>query len=315
VDVSGSAYVTGTTGSTDFPITPNAFQTTSGGSADAFVSKLNAAGSALLYSTYLGGSGNNAGPGVFPPLYLSGIAVDASGNAYVTGTTYSTDFPVTQNAFQTTSAGSADAFVSKLNATGSALLYSTYLGGIGDDYGFGLAVDTSGNTYVTGGTLSVDFPTTPGAFQTTFGGYIDAFVTKLNDTGSALAYSTYLGGSANDAGSGVAVNASGSAYVAGYTYSSDFPTTPGAFQTSLHPYQDAFVSKLNAAGSALVYSTYLGGNGAWQSLGDQGNGIAVDDSGSAYVTGYTASSDFPTTPGAFQTVFGGATAQLLQILP
>jgi hypothetical protein len=299
IDASGDAYVTGHTDSSNFPTTAGAFQTTSGGFTDAFVSKLNTVGSALLYSTYLGGSDGELG---------NSIAVDASGNAYVTGQTNSTNFPITAGAFQTTiGGGGLDAFVSKLNAAGSALLYSTYLGGRDVEGGNGIAVDASGNAYVTGGTLSSNFPVTPGAFQTTCpecNNHIvgDTFVSKLNPVGSALVYSTYLGGSGQDGDFGIAVDASGNAYVTGFTSSSDFPTTPGAFQTTLKGSQNAFFSKLNASGSALLYSTYLGG-----SSGDIGDRIAVDASGNAYVTGATASSNYPTTPGAFQTAFGGGT--------
>ena len=246
VDASGDAYVTGSTGSSDFPTTGGALQTTYGGGGDAFVSKLNAAGSALLYSTYLGGSGFDQG---------YGIAVDASGNAYVTGGTKSSDFPTTPGVFQTTSGGDFDAFVTKLNPAGSAVVYSTYLGGSDLDYALGVAVDGSGNTYVIGFAYSHNFPTTPGAIQTTFGGGGgDAFVSKLNASGSALVYSTYLGGGENGAGGrGIAVDAAGNTYVTGVVapYGS-IPTTPGAFQTTDGGGQDAFVSKLNAAGSALV---------------------------------------------------------------
>jgi hypothetical protein len=314
VDASGSAYVTGYTRSTDFPTTAGAFQTTKrGGGYNAFVTKLNAAGSALVYSTYLGGSGGLNGDSG------NGLAVDAAGSAYVTGRTASTDFPTTAGAFQTTKRGGSgtyNAFVTKLNAAGMALAYSTYLGGSGADYGdtgYGIAVDTSGSAYVTGTTSSTDFPTTAGAFQTTNHGVYgadNAFVTKVNAGGSALVYSTYLGGSAGENGAGIAVDASGSAYVIGTTGSTDFPTTAGAFQTINHcpsPGLDGgggngFVTKLNAAGTALAYSTYLGGSGNYGcSYGDSAVGIAVDASGNAYVTGTTFSTDFPTTPGAFQT--------------
>jgi hypothetical protein len=294
VDTSGNAYVTGFTDSSDFPTTPGALQTTFGGVTDAFVSKLNAAGSALVYSTYLGGSGKEMGFGDVG----YGIAVDVSGNAYVTGRTASSDFPITPGAFQTTNRRT-DAFVSKLNPDGSSLLYSTYLGGSSEDLGLGIAVDASGSTYVTGSAESRDFPTTSGAFQTTSRGFTDAFVSKLNAAGSALVYSTYLGGDGSDGGNAIAVDASGNAYVTGGTGSSNFPTTPGAFQTTGRNF-DAFVTKLNVRGSAPLYSTYLGG-----SDNDQGSGIAVDASGNAFVTGYTVSSDFPTTPGTFQTTFGG----------
>src|SRR5204862_281286 len=154
------------------------------------------------------------------------------------------------------------------------LSYSTYLGGMGLDAGAGIAVDASGSAYVTGNTDSADFPTTPGAFETTSGGSTDAFVTKLNPAGLAVAYSTYLGGRGFDHGLGFAVDASGSAYATGFTDSADFPTTPGAFDTTSNGCGDAFVTKLNAAGSAVAYSTYLGGSGS-----DAGNGIAVDTAG------------------------------------
>src|SRR5438552_3467713 len=248
VDAAGSAYVTGQTTSTDFPTTIGAFQTTKGGSYNAFVTKLNPTGSALVYSTYLGGSGGERG---------FGIAVDAAGNAYVTGTTGSTNFPTTPGAFQTTGGG---VFVSKLDAAGSALLYSTYLGGSGDDRGYGIAVDAAGSAYVTGSADSTDFPTV-NPLQAANGGVGDAFVSKLDATGSALLYSTYLGGSARDAASGIAVDAAGSAYVTGYTISTNFPTMNPLQAAHGGGYTDAFVSKLDAAGTALLYSTYLGGSG------------------------------------------------------
>ena len=293
VDASGNAYVIGIP-SSDFPTTPGAFQSTFPGSA-AFVTKLNADGSALAYSTYLGGGGRE--------IIGNSIAVDPSGKAYVTGITLSAHFPITPGAFQTSLRGSSNGFVTKLNAAGSALLYSTYLGGSSQDSGTAIAVDSSGSAYVTGFTTSSNFPTTPGAFQTSLLGAADAYVTKLNAKGSALLYSTYLGGTRdgfNDSGSGIAVDASGNAYVTGGTDSSNFPTTAGAFQTTLRGSSNAFVSKLNAAGSALVYSTYLGGSGA-----DAGNSLVIDAQDDAYITGLAGSSDFPTTPGAFQTTYGG----------
>jgi hypothetical protein len=238
VDGAGNAYVTGWTVSADFPTTPGAFDTTAAG-ADAFVTKLNPAGSALVYSTYLGGASTDQG---------SGIAVDGAGNAYVTGFTFSADFPTTPGAFDTTfNPGTFDAFVTKLNPAGSALVYSTYLGGASTDQGFGIAVDGAGNAYVTGLTVSADFPTTPGAFDTTFNGGGDAFMTKLNPAGSALVYSTYLGGASNDQGSGIAVDGAGNAYVTGSTFSADFPTTPGAFDTTFNGSIDAFVTKFAIA--------------------------------------------------------------------
>jgi len=304
VDSSGNACVTGLTASTNFP-TASAFQAAyGGGGTDAFVTKLNAAGSALVYSTYLGGYNSE---------YAAGIAVDSTGNAYVTGQTSLTkyenvsvsSFPTTPGAFQTRfGGGSYDAFVAKLNASGTALVYSSFLGGNGNDFGTGIAVDSSGTAYVTGNTASIDlsvsndFPTV-NALQPKPGFFSDAFVTKLNAAGSALVYSTYLGGNGNDSGQGIAVDSSGNAYVTGWTGSTNFPTA-NPVQAALRGNGDVFVAKLNAAGSALIYSTYLGGSGA-----NMGEGIAVDSSGNAYLTGYTLSSNFPTGPGAFQAAFGG----------
>jgi hypothetical protein len=299
VDSAGNAFVTGNTNSSNFPTTPTAVQPTFGGAVsnggDAFVTQLDAAGSALVYSTYLGGSGLDEG---------NSIAVDPAGNAYVSGLTQSFDFPTTAGAFQTRGGGGTNAFVAKLDPAGSALVYCTYLGGSGGTGGGSLAVDASGNVYVEGSTDSIDFPTTAGAFQTTYGGGIsDAFVAKLDPAGSALVYSTYLGGSGEDSTTGLAIDAAGNAYVTGGTDSSDFPTTMGAFQTTKGGGtfgSDAFATKLDATGSVLVYSTYLGGSGT-----DYAQGIAVDAAGNAFVTGNTNSSDFPTTATAFQTTYGG----------
>jgi hypothetical protein len=180
------------------------------------------------------------------------------------------------------------------------LVYSTYIGGSGYDRGNAIAVDGSGNAYVTGATNSPDYDVTPGAFQTTNGGGYDVFVTKLNATGTALVYSTYIGGSGDDYGNAIAVDESGYAYVTGVTRSTDYPVTLGAFQTTNGGGGDIFVTKLNATGTALVYSTYIGGSDF-----EQGHGIAVDGSGNAYVTGETRSTDYPVTPGAFQTTNGG----------
>src|SRR5262245_3559506 len=263
VDSSGNSYVGGTTQSPDFPTTTGAFRRTGAASnfADAFVTKLNAAGSALVYSTFVGGSNMDFG---------NGIAVDASGNAYVTGTTKSTNFPTTANAFDRTlntpgncprcGVDNTDGFVFKLNASGSQLAYSTYLGGGSDlDSTRGITVDGAGSAYVVGETPSNDFPTTAGAFRRTPAGQIDMFVTKLNPAGSALAYSTYLGGTQVDNGQSIAVDSAGNAYAIGSSSSADFPTTAGAFDQTANGGFDGTVTKLNPTGSALVYSTYLGG--------------------------------------------------------
>jgi hypothetical protein len=293
VDSAGNAYITGFTCSTDFP-TMNPLQAASGGGpcpapgpirgygtvgGDAFITKINPTGSALVYSTYLGGSGVDIG---------TGIAADNAGNAYVTGGTDSGDFPTTPGAFHTEFGAYEDAFVTKINPTGSALVYSTYLGGWYDQ-GNGIAVDSAGSAYVTGW-AGQNFPTTPGAFQTTLNtnGFENAFVTKFNPTGSALVYSTYLGGSVQDFGYGIGLDGAGNAYVTGVTQSTDFPTK-NPLQATYGGDADAFVAKINPTGSALVYSTFLGGSGD-----DFGLGIALDGAGNAYVTGYTASGNFPT---------------------
>jgi hypothetical protein len=291
VDGSGRAYVTGSTSSSDFPTTTEAFDTSFNDGGDAFVTKLNASGSALAYSTFLGGTGGDEG---------LGIAVDGSGRAHVTGQTRSANYPTTSGAFDRTfNDGIADPFVTKLNAAGSVLEYSTYLGGTDFDVGLGIAVD-GGRAYVMGTTSSTDYPKTSGAFDRTHNGDVDAFVTKLNASGSALAYSTFLGGTNSDEGGGDIAVLDGRAYVVGTTSSTDYPKTSGAFDRTFNGAADVFVTKFNASGSALVYSTYLGGTS-----GERGEGIAVDGSRRVYVTGSTFSTDYPTTSGAFDTSFNG----------
>jgi hypothetical protein len=286
VDGAGNAYVTGYTLSNDFPVT--AIDTTYNGNNDVFVFKINSAGNALDYSTYLGGSGDD---------YAYGIAVDNSGNAYVTGKTASINFP-TRNALYPDILGSPDAFVTKINSSGNALVYSTYLGGSKTDAGYAIAVDDSGNAYVAGETNSDEFPV-KNAFQNALAGYSDAFVTKINSTGSSIVYSTYFGGAkGSDSGRGVAVDSAGNMYVTGYTTSSDLPVE-NALQSSYRGSTDAFVTKINSSGNALVYSTYLGG-----SKFDAGYAIAVDSSGNVYITGNTNSGDFPTEGVLYHDVLG-----------
>lgn len=295
VDSAGSAYICGDTTSTNFP-TANALDTTFGGGTfsgarDAFITKLNPAGTALVYSTYLGGSGGGVDNG---DDRCSKIKVDASGNVYVAGETHSADFP-TANAFQATYGGGfSDAYVTKLNAAGSALVYSTFLGGTIFDAAHALTIDSTGNVYITGRTTSGNFPTV-NPIQAAYSGGpgADAFVTKINAAGSALVYSTYLGGSGGNgftAGFSIAVDSSGNAYLTGQTRATDFPTAnavQGTFGGGF-PDGDAFVTKLNAAGSALVYSTYLGG-----ADNDIGFEIALDAAGSAHVVGSAFSNNFP----------------------
>jgi hypothetical protein len=292
VDAVGSAYVTGQTDSSDFPTTGGAYDTSLDGDFDAFVSKLDAAGSNLMYSGYLGGTSTDVS---------RGIAVDSSGNAYVAGQTVSTDFPTSASAYDTSC--SSDAFVTKLDAAGAALVYSTCVGGSSSDDGRAIALGALGDAYVAGQTLSSDFPTTGGAYDTSYNdtsGSFDAFVSRLDSAGSSLIYSTYLGGSDLDAAFGVAVDAAGNAHVTGETNSSDFPTTADAVDDSYGGSTDAFVSKLDATGSALAYSTFLGGT-----FPDLALGIAVDAAGSAYAAGLTTSSEFPTTGGAYDTSLDG----------
>jgi len=273
----------------------------------------------LAYSTYLGGAGSN-GHGD----QGNGIAVDTDGSAYVVGTTFSTDFPVTGGAFQATNNATLKAhgptvFVSKLNSTGTALVFSTYLGGSASDYGYGIALDAKRDIYITGATSSADFPITCAALRSTndqaASGTTTGFVTKLYSSGGTLGYSTFLGGkginaSNTEVAEAIAVDALGNAYVTGYTSSSYFPATKGAFQTSLAGGRNAFVAKVNPHASALVYATFLGGGGD-----DYGNAIAIDNAGDAYITGATTSTNFPVTSGAFQTLSKGTNAFVTELNP
>ena len=290
VDASGNAYVAGETGSLNFPTRAGSFDTTRNGEYDAFITKFNAAGSALVYSTFLGGSLVD-----FP----SRIAVSAGGDAFVAGSTRSADFPTTAGAFDRTANGEFDAFAARLNAAGSALVYSTFLGGSGFDSASGLAVDASGSAYIAGGAGSLDFPTTPGAFDTTPDGS-DAFLTRLNPSGSALVVSTVFGGSSNEGASAVRVDADGNAWLTGGTSSFDFPVTGDAADATLNGMADAFITALSADGSTLVYSTYLGGTQS-----ESGADLALDSTGDVYIAGHTYSVDFPTTAGAFDVLFSG----------
>ncbi|BDZ71374.1 SBBP repeat-containing protein [Methanobacterium petrolearium] len=314
LDDDGNIYITGYTDSANFPTTTGAYQTSNAGTYDTFITKLapNSHGTYnLQYSTYLGGTNYD---------YGTSIAVDNEGNIYITGYTWSEDFPTTTGAFQTSNAGAADSFIVKLtpnNQGTNDLKYSTYIGGsdpymYADDYGYSIAVDTAGNIYVTGCTFSDDFPTTTGAYQTSNGGDSDVFVVKLtpnNQGTNDLKYSTYLGGSRYDYGYGITVDNEQNIYVTGCTWSGSygtlFPTTAGAYQTSYSGiYGDAFISKLspdNQGTDDLKYSTFLGG-----SDDDGGQGIAIDNNGTIYITGYTASNDFPTTSDAYQTSNAGS---------
>lgn len=304
VGSAGAAYITGSTASTDFPVTTGAFQTKF---STAFVTKLNATGTALLYSTFVGGSGSSSGGDVG-----RAIAVDSGGEAFITGSTYSSDFPITTGAYQTTSkagAGWATSFVTKLNSAGTALVYSTYLGGSRGDTAYSLAIDSSGDAYIGGAAYSPDFPVTAGVVQSTNKSYAsygwNEFVAKLNPAGSALLYSTYLGGS-GDYGSPtnecLAIDSAGDAYIAGTVLSTDFPVTAGAFQTKNNSTGrgNMTLAKLNPTATKLTYATYLGGSSSGYG-DDTPYGLAVDSSGDAYLSGTTWESNFPVTSGAFQT--------------
>jgi murein DD-endopeptidase MepM/ murein hydrolase activator NlpD len=329
VDLAGNAYVTGYAFSTDFPVTAGAYQMTNNAAAvngsAAFVAKVNAVGSKLVYATYLGGSGTSSlgnGNGSLGPGDLGeALAVDKDGSVFVAGIAGSTDFPTTLGVVQSinnTTKGADvcyNAFITKLNPGGTEPLYSTYLGGRGTSVGFiftknycdgayAVRIDQSGNAYIVGDTGSSDFPVTKGAFKTKnteIGyGYTTAFVAKLNPKATSLTYSTYLGGAhAEDFGTALAVDVLGDAYVSGTTYASDFPVTLGALQTNsadtTNGNASAYLAKLDPAGSSLLYSTFLGGSG-----GDEGNELSLDQTGNAYLTGITDSTDFPVTKGAFQ---------------
>lgn len=275
LDVTGAIYLTGNTTSTDF-ITSNPVQSTNRGASDAFIVKLNPAGTQLLYSTYLGSSGDDVG---------NGIAVDATGNAVVTGYTSAGDFN-TSSPLQPSYRGDFDAFVTKINPTGTALVYSTYLGGASGDIASSVAIDQAGQAIVTGFTSSTDFNTLNPVQASSKGG-LEGFVSKIAADGSALIYSTYFGGSDDDRGNSVAVDALGRAYITGATSSQDLPVV-NPIQNQLKGVSDVFVAVLGAQGSAVEYSTYLGGAGI-----DSGRGIAVNGAGDMFLTGETSSTDYP----------------------
>ena len=335
VDASGNAYIAGYTTSPDFPIAgTNPIQSRYGGAngaawyhtGDAFVTKLSPSGNKLIYSTYLGGSGDDA---------ATSIAVDSAGDAYIAGGA-GANFPTTAGAYQTSLKGGGgepiepaygapflapgDAFAAEIDPTGSKLIFSTLVGGGFDDMAVALALDASANVYIAGYTMSPNFPTTAGALQKSWGGadpqtpYFvtgDGFITKLNPTGSALIYSTYFGGSGDECITGIAVDSTGSVYFTGWSSTMNLPTTPGAAQSKYGGYQilpflieylfgDAIVGKLNPAGSQLTYLTYLGGNTNEAALA-----IAIDSAGDAFVAGFTDSTNFPTSAGAAQTTMHG----------
>ena len=296
----GDVYVTGYTTSTDFPMTAGAYDTSQNGGNfhwDVFVSRFNADLTSLLASTYLGGSDYDWG---------NSLAIAQNGDVYVTGYTGSTDFP-TAGAYDPSWNGGTDVFVSKLSPDLTSLLASTYLGGQAEESGRSLAIGTGGEVYVTGWTESTNFPTTAGAYDTSFnGGYTDVFVSRFNADLASLEASTFLGGSAvlekgiDEEGRSLALGANGTVYVTGYTFSSNFPTTAGAYDPSWNGSKEVFVSRLSPDLTSLMASTFLGGS--WL---EEGRSLAIGAGGAVYVTGWTASSDFPTTAGAYDSSFSG----------
>jgi len=320
VDSAGEAYVAGFTYASNFPVTASAYQSTNKAAANSaytgFLTRLNAADTGLLYSTYLGGSMSDN-------VTSLKLALDVPGDVYLAGIAHSSDFPTTTGALQTANKSAASEgwndFIAKLNpgAAGKAgLVYSTYLGGSGENTPpegstIQITPDKSGDVYISGPAASTDFPVTAGAYQSTnkgaaTGGGSNLTLSKLNPTATKLLYSTYLGGSGagyrGDIVNGLEIDASGNAYLAGTTYESNFPVTTSAFQKTNKDapsgLSTCFIAKMNPTGTALVYSTYLGGSGFY--TGDAANGLAIDSAGDAYVTGTTASWDFPVTANAYQ---------------
>jgi hypothetical protein len=295
VGSTGALVAAGWTSSTNLPASLGA-QPNNAGGVDAFIAGFAPNGGALQYCTYLGGSGDDR---------AFGIVFDGSGNSYVTGWTSSTNFPVV-GGLQSSLGGTRDAFVAKLNPTGSALIFSTYLGGSGVDVGYAITLDASGAPVVAGDTSSSDLPVTAGAFQTTYGGNQDAFVARLSLAGNALQSLTYLGGSGIEHASSVRVDTSGYVVVGGYTWSTNFPVQ-SAYQADSGGNQDGFVAKFASNLQTLAFSTYLGGSGGTTGLPEEVTGVFVDLAGNIVAAGTTSSANFPVTAGAFQTIFGGQT--------
>jgi hypothetical protein len=294
IDTNGNSYITGWTTSSNFPTTNNAFDTTYNGNDDLLIVKINSNGSKLLYSTFIGGNYVDIG---------HDITIDDKGNAYVTGETGSVDFPNTTKSFDITQNGGQDCFALKLNQNGSKLIYSTFIGGSDYEIGYGIVLDSNYNAYITGGTRSDNFPVTSNAYNTIHNGNgtnFDAFILKLNTNGSIVLDSTYLGGKNFDTASDIRLDEQGYVYVIGQTYSNNFPTTIDAYDESLNGSIDAFIIKINNNVSKLNYSTLIGGNHY-----EMGYEIELDLENNMYVTGYTKSSDFPTTHGVYDTTYNG----------
>lgn len=291
VDASGNVIITGGTMGTAYPTTPGAYDETFNGARDIYVTKFNSTGSALLYSTFIGGADwDNA----------EALGIDDAGNVYITGITWSTDYPTSAGAFDRThNGGRDDAFLTKLNSSGSAIIFSSYLGGNNYDNAFDIVIDDN-KAVITGYTVSPDFPTTAGVYDPTHNNGKDVFITKFNATGSSLLYSTYLGGNAGEEAYGIDINPSGWVIVTGYTNSIDFPTTASAYDGTYNTGDDVFIAILSSTASGLLYGTFLGGGNS-----ECGNAVAYDNTGSFCVTGKTTSTTFPTTSGCFDDSYNG----------
>jgi hypothetical protein len=286
-----NVILTGYTESPNFPTTPNAYDDTKNGSIDGYIVEINSIGSNLLYSTYIGGNGQDK---------CTSIIIQNNTNICVTGITMSLNFPTTIGAYNTAHTGVEDVFVFKFNLTTLSFIYSTYVGGSGEELAENIAVDSLGNAYVTGYTYSSDFPTTLGAYDNTYNGSMDAFCFKLNTQGSSLLFSTYIGENSEDYAYGIAVDNYNNPTITGYTWSVKFPVTPNAYDTIYNSVAEVFVTKLNATGMSLIFSTFIGGGGI-----EHGKSIKVDSKGDLYICGQTYSPDFPTTPGAYDTQQSG----------
>lgn len=295
IDNSGNTCVAGTTVSADYPTTVGAYDTSiNSANEDIVISKLNSSGSTLLYSTFFGGNNQDV---------VTAIKKDASDNIYIAGWTLSPSFPTTAGVVDNTlfPTGNPDGFIAKLDATGASLLYSTYLGTTGVDHILDFAVDNLGNTYVTGVTTG-GFPTTPGVFDDTYNGSYDAFVTKLNSNATMIVFSTYIGGSfmsfIGDRGQCIAVDNAYNVYVAGQTESNNFPTTALSYDNSFNGQTDIFLTKFNSSGSALIYSTFIGGSSV-EYVFD----IILAPDNRVYLTGYTFSNNYPVSPGCYDNTY------------
>lgn len=285
LDDADNAYVVGQSYSANFPITAGAYDDTLAGTSDIFITKLNATGTDLVYSTFLGSESGE---------YAWDIALDPATNAYLIGRAAGADFPTTPGAFDQSHNGQNDVFVTKLNASGTDLVYSTFLGTAGLDYGYAIAVDHFGHAYITGGTSSDDFPLPNGFDQTYNGGIRDMFVAKLNPAGSQVMYGTLMGGLIVDLGQDIAIDALGQTYITGYSDGQGFYTTPNAFDSTFNGHSDAVMIVFNTDGSRPIYSSYLGGDDE-----EHGSALALDADLNAYIAGWTDSPNYYTTPGTY----------------